>query len=163
MRPHSDRGVRQVEDHMEEYGKELYAEEYLPRDAEAGDVLDFDQDQVAEQVQHGHSDPERVKHASSLGICLHVGPVPVRADVDAVALVEACAPNAGCAGDGCRGHHGRRAIEGVSALLLPLPLRYAAVVPAQNASGCVMPPRCQKFSTSMTVSWTRKNVVRTRG
>eukprot|EP00964_Phaeocystis_antarctica_P057263 scaffold33864_cov71-Phaeocystis_antarctica.AAC.3 len=65
--------------------------------------------------------------------------------------------------DGCRGDHGRRAIEGVSALLLPLPLRYAAVVPAQNASGCVMPPRCQTFSTSMTVSWTRKNVVTRRG
>ena len=33
----------------------------------------------------------------------------------------------------------RRVIDGVSALLLPLPLRYAAVVPAQNASGCSMP------------------------
>ena len=30
-------------------------------------------------------------------------------------------------------------INGVSALLVPLPLRYAAVVPAQNASGCPMP------------------------
>ena len=78
---------------MEEYGKELYAEEYLPRDAEAGDVLDFDQDQVAEQVQHGHSDPERVKHASRLGIRLHVGPVRAAADVGALARVEACAPN----------------------------------------------------------------------
>ena len=98
MRPHSDRGVRQVEDHMEEYGKELYAEEYLPRDAEAGDVLDFDEAHVAEQVQHGHSDPERVKHASRLGIRLHVGPVRAAADVGTVALVEACAPSAGCAG-----------------------------------------------------------------
>ena len=34
---------------------------------------------------------------------------------------------------------GAGVINGVSALLVPLPLRYAAVVPAQNASGCPMP------------------------
>ena len=38
---------------------------------------------------------------------------------------------------------GAGVINGVSALLVPLPLRYAAVVPAQNASGCPMPrPTC---------------------
>ena len=89
MCPHSDRGGRQVEDHVEEHGKELYAEEYLPRDAEAGGVLLFDEDQVAEQDQHGHSDPDHVKHASRLGIRLHVGPVRAAADVGAVARVEA--------------------------------------------------------------------------
>ena len=34
---------------------------------------------------------------------------------------------------------GAGVINGVSALLVPLPLRYAAVVPAQNASGCPTP------------------------
>ena len=93
MCPHSDRGGRQVEDHVEEHGKELYAEEYLPRDAEAGGVLPDDEDHVAEQEQHGYRDPDRVKHARRLGIRLHVGPVRAAADVEAVALVEACAPH----------------------------------------------------------------------
>ena len=47
---------------------------------------------------------------------------------------------------GCVG--ARRVIDGVSTLLLPLPLRYAAVVPAQNALGCAMPREVQwGFST----------------
>ena len=78
---------------MEDYRKDLYAVEYLPRDAEAGSVLLDDEDYVAEQVQHGHSDPDRVEYASRLGIRLHVGPVRAAADVGAVARVEAYAPN----------------------------------------------------------------------
>ena len=97
MRRQSDRGTRH-EDHLEEYDKELYADEYLPRDAEAGGVLLFDEVHVAEQEQHGHSDPDHVKHARRLGMPLHVGPVRAAADVGAVALVETCAPRAGCAG-----------------------------------------------------------------
>ena len=56
-------------------------------------MLLADEDQVAEQEEHGHSDPDRVKYARRLGIPLHVGPVRAAADVGAVALVEACAPN----------------------------------------------------------------------
>ena len=92
MRRHSDRAVRH-EDHLEDSRKDLYANEYLPRDAEAGGVLLSDEAHVAEQEQHAHRDPERVKYARHLGIPLHVGPVRAAADVGAVARVEAYAPN----------------------------------------------------------------------
>ncbi len=44
-------------------------------------------------------------------------------------------------------------IDGVSALLLPLPLRYAAVVPAQNASGSLMLPEVKMFSPITHQNW----------
>ena len=88
MRRHSDRGTGH-EDHEEDPLKELYANEYVPRDAEAGGVLLFDEVHVAEQEQHGHSDPDHVKHARRLGMPLHVGPVRAAADVGAVARFEA--------------------------------------------------------------------------
>ena len=46
---------------------------------------------------------------------------------------------------------GRRGDQwGLGALLLLLPLRYAAVVPAQNASGCLMP--CPRTVTKRTIA-----------
>ena len=98
MRRQSDRGARH-KDNLEEYGKELYEQEYLPGDAEAGGVLLSDEDQVAKQEQSGHCEPDEGEHARRLGIRLHVGPVRAAANVGAVALVEACAPHpgAGCA------------------------------------------------------------------
>ena len=48
---------------------------------------------------------------------------------------------------------GCRVVDGDSALLLPLPLRYAAVVPAQNASGCVMLREGETFSMRTKASW----------
>ena len=57
-------------------------------------------------------------------------------------------PGAGCAGR--QGWPmGAGVINGVSALLVPLPLRYAAVVPAQNASGCPMPRHTVSVGTSL--------------
>ena len=93
MRRHSDRGTGH-EDHEEDPLKELYANEYVPRDAEAGGVLLFDEAHVAEQEQHAHRDPDRVEYTRRLGIPLHVGPARAAADVGAVARVEACAPSA---------------------------------------------------------------------
>eukprot|EP00964_Phaeocystis_antarctica_P020434 scaffold11300_cov66-Phaeocystis_antarctica.AAC.4 len=59
-----------------------------------------------------------------------------------MALVEACEPNrVRVAGACCAA-----VIDGLSALLLPLPLRYAAVVPAQNVSGSLMLPEDTRFS-----------------
>ena len=100
MRRHSDRDTGH-EDHVEDSRKDLYADEYLPRDAEAGSVdglcssLIFPEweDHCAEQEQHVYRDPDGAIHDSRLGIRLHVGPVRAVADVGAVARVEACAPN----------------------------------------------------------------------
>ena len=92
-------------------------------------------EQVDQQEQDGQSENDCAIHARRLGIRLHLGPVGAVADVGAVARVEACAPSRAQVAriDGCR------VVNGVSALSCPLPLRYAAVVPAQNASGCAMP------------------------
>ena len=97
VRRHRDRGDRH-EEHVEDSRKELYADEYLPRDAEAGGVLLDDENHVAEQEQYGHRDPDCGIHDRRLGIRLHVGPVRAVADVGAVALVEACSQT-GCRGD----------------------------------------------------------------
>ena len=57
-------------------------------------------------------------------------------------------PGAGCAGR--QGWPmGPGVINGVSTLLVPLPLRYAAVVPAQNASGCPMPRHAVSVGASL--------------
>ena len=99
------------------------------------------EDHVAENEQDGQDEHGCAIRASRLSIRLHLGPVGAVADVGAVARVEACAPSQAQVAriNGCRAIDGCRVIEGASALSCPLPLRYAAVVPAQNASGCAMP------------------------
>ena len=104
-------------------------------------MLFVHEDGVAEDDQKGQIEHDCAIHASRLSIRLHLGPVVAVADVGAVARVEACAPSQAQVAriNGCRAIDGCRVIEGASALSCPLPLRYAAVVPAQNASGCAMP------------------------
>ena len=117
------------------------------------------EDHVAENEQHGQGEHDCAIHASRLSIRLHLGPVGAVADIGAVARVEACAPSRAQVAriDGCR------VVNGVSALSCPLPLRYAAVVPAQNASGCAMPREEETFSTRTMASWATQNAETRRG
>ena len=124
--------------------EERYHCKHLPRDAQAGGVLLDNEDHVAENEQDGQDEHGCAIRASRLSIRLHLGPVGAVADIGAVARVEACAPSRAQVAriDGCR------VVNGVSALSCPLPLRYSAVVPAQNASGCAMPREVRRgFST----------------
>ena len=156
---------RNLEDRIEEH-EERHHRKQLPGNVEALGVLLDDEDQGADHEQKGQNLQDSAKHAARLGIRLHFVPVDAGADVFAMALVEACAP--GGVGGGCReagagaGCADRRVQQGrsdrrvqsdrqVSALLTSLPLRYAPVVPAQNASGCLMPREAHaRFITEKT-------------
>ena len=95
----------------------------------------FAEEVVAKQDQHGQGEHDQGEHVSRLSIRLHSGPVVAVADVGAVARFEACAPS--------RVHvariNGRRGDKRAQGEGGGVPLRYAGVVPAQNASGCTMP------------------------
>ena len=156
---------RSVDDRHEDV-EERHGSEHLARDVEALGVLLDDEDQGADHEHKGQNPQDSAKHVARLGIRLHFVPVDAGADVFAMALVEACAP--GGVGGGCReagagaGCADRRVQQGrsdrrvqsdrqVSALLTSLPLRYAPVVPAQNASGCLMPREAHaRFITEKT-------------
>ena len=142
---------RSVDDRHEDV-EERHGSEHLARDVEALGVLLDDEDQGADHEQNGQNLQDVAKHVARISIRLHFVPVGAGADVFAMALVVACAPSretgagAGCADrrvqqgrviDGCR------AIDVVSALFTSSPKRYAAVVPLQNAAGCLMPRDCQ--------------------
>lgn len=94
-----------IDDDLHREVEERHHRKHLARDAEAGDVLLGDEDDVSEQDQNGQSEPDCAKHDRRLSIRLDDGPVGAVADVGAVARVEACAPSRVHI-DGCTGAAG---------------------------------------------------------
>ena len=142
-----DRGVN---DRLDELEGDHHRDQ-LPDNLEAGGVLLDDKDQ-RDDHQHEQNEAEGpAVHASRGRARLHLVHVVV-ADIGAVTQVVACAPgrDAG-AGAGCVG----RRVQKGSALLMSLPLRYAAVVPSQNALASSTPCCPSPVAGSMTVKMNR--------